>query len=111
MDNTNVIEQTLRNYELANDALMNVWNRLDSDEIDMVLEKQQNRLQQIADRVYSEERIYDERSEMMVNTLVRFEEANRHLYDHWDTIPFEQRLDLLRKQWNRLQEFRNRIVH
>ncbi|MCL6626092.1 hypothetical protein [Alicyclobacillus shizuokensis] len=53
----------------------------------------------------------DERSEAFLNTIEGFEEANRHLYEHWDTIPFDQRLDLLRKQWNRLQELRNRIAH
>ncbi len=37
--------------------------------------------------------------------------AANHCLEHWDTIPFDQRLDLLRKQWNRLQELRNRIAH
>lgn len=110
MDNEDVIEQTLRNYELANEALMHVWPQLDSTEIDMVLEKQQNRLQQIAERAYSDEAGYDEISELIANTIERFENANEHLYEHWDTIPFDQRIDLLQKQWNRLQELRNRIL-
>jgi hypothetical protein len=111
MQNEDVIEQTLRNYELANEALLHVWPNLDPSEIDMVLEKQQNRLQQIAERAYAKEKEYDAKSELIANTLERFESANQHLYEHWDTIPFDQRLDLLQKQWNRLQELRNRIVH
>ncbi|MCL6633225.1 MAG: hypothetical protein K6T63_11410 [Alicyclobacillus herbarius] len=111
MKNEEVIAQTLQSYELANQALMNAWNRLDEAEIDAILEKQQHRLEQIAERSYADEKYYDKRSEAFFNTIERFEEANRHLYEHWDTIPFDQRLDLLRKQWNRLQELRNRIVH
>jgi hypothetical protein len=111
MHNEEVIEETLRNYELANEALMKVWPRLTDAEVDMILEKQQNRLQQIAERAYSMEKSYDAKSELIFNTIDRFESANRHLYEHWDTIPFDQRIDLLHKQWNRLQELRNRIVH
>ncbi|WAH36176.1 hypothetical protein [Alicyclobacillus dauci] len=111
MQNQQVIEQTLQNYELANAALLDVWNNLTDEEIDMVLEKQQNRLEQIAERAYSEETTSDAQSEAFLNTLERFENANRHLYEHWDTISFDQRLDLLQKQWNRLQELRNRVVH
>ncbi|MCL6517480.1 hypothetical protein [Alicyclobacillus sp.] len=111
MDNREAIEQTLRNYELANQALLQVWDRLSDDEIDMILEKQQNRLQQLAERAWAEEKYYDAQSELILNTVERYEMANRHLYEHWDTIPFEQRLDLLQKQWNRLQELRKRVVH
>jgi predicted S18 family serine protease len=111
MRNEEVIEQTLLSYELANEALLKAWDRLDASEIDGILEKQQHRLEQIAERAYADEKYYDARSEAFFNTIERFEEANRHLYEHWDRIPFDQRLDLLQKQWNRLQELRNRIVH
>ncbi|MCL6637484.1 MAG: hypothetical protein K6T26_06010 [Alicyclobacillus sp.] len=111
MDNREAMEQTLRNYELANEALLRVWDRLDADEIDMILEKQQNRLQQLAERAWAEEKQYDAQSELILNTLERFEQANRHLFEHWDTIPFADRLELLHKQWNRLQELRKRVLH
>lgn len=44
------------------------------------------------------------------DTLQSYETANRHLFEHWETIPFGERLNLMQKQWNRLQDIRNRIV-
>lgn len=116
MSNFDVIEQTLESYELANQALLCVWDRLNGHEIDMILEKQQHRLEQITERLFHEEKTedeFDETGEMDVicDTLDRYDRANRHLYEFWDTIPFDQRLDAIRKQWNRLQDLRNRIVH
>ncbi|MBX5436636.1 MAG: hypothetical protein IRZ33_05395 [Alicyclobacillaceae bacterium] len=114
MDNAQMLEQTIRNYELASEALLAVWDDLSPDELDAVLEKQQHRLKQIADRMYHEERWQesnDPNAEILRNTLERFEMANRHLHANWDAIPFDQRLEILRKQWNRLQQMRERIVH
>ncbi|BCJ87542.1 hypothetical protein [Effusibacillus dendaii] len=108
-NNEKVLERTLESYELANEALLNVWNYLNDREIDMILEKQQNRLEQIAQRAYHEEKT-DNENELFLNTLERYELANRHLYEHWDTIPFGERINLLQKQWNRLQEMRSRIT-
>jgi hypothetical protein len=105
-----VLEQTLESYELANEALLQVWDELKPEEIDMILEKQQNRLEQIAQRMYHEEK-QEEMSETFANTFMRFERANRYLYDNWDHIPFGERLNLLQKQWNRLEELRKRLVH
>ncbi|MBX6352984.1 MAG: hypothetical protein IRZ10_06575 [Thermoflavifilum sp.] len=110
MDNRHVLEQTLQSYELANEALIKVWNDLSDDEIRMILAKQQNRLEQIAQRMYHEEK-EEERSEVFTNTFMNFERANRYLYDNWDHIPFGERLNLLQKQWNRLEELRKRLVH
>ncbi len=50
MKNEEVIEQMLHSYELANEALMKTWSRLDETEIDTIIEKQQHRLEQIAER-------------------------------------------------------------
>lgn len=111
MGNEEVIQQTMANYELANEALLHVWNQLNKDEIDSVLEKQQNRLEQIAQRMYHEEQHEEKNNEIVVTALERYEMANRHLYEHWETIPFGGRLNLMQKQWNRLQDLRTRITH
>jgi len=110
VENREVIEQTLQNYELANQALLDLWDRFPPEVIDEILGKQQNRLQQIADRLYHEEkyeRLSDE-EEILVNTLERYAWANRYLYEHWDSLPQEERLAIIRKQWNRLEEMRRR---
>jgi hypothetical protein len=108
MKNREVIEQTLQNYENANDALLASWNELDSNFLDVVLQKQQNRLEQLAERIYHEELEFDSEVEIINNTLSRYQWANQYLYEHWETIPFTERLSLLQKQWNRLQDLRNR---
>jgi hypothetical protein len=108
MNNQEVIEQTLQNYENANDALLASWNDLDPNFLDIVLQKQQNRLEQLAERIYHEELEADSESEIINNTISRYQWANQYLYEHWETIPFTERLSLLQKQWNRLQDLRNR---
>jgi hypothetical protein len=110
MNNREILEQTRRSYEAANHALLAVWDRLSPETLDFILEKQQHRLEQIADRMYHEEKL-DEENELIQNTLARYEWANQYLFEHWDTLPSEERLTLMRKQWNRLQELRNRNIH
>ncbi|GIM45132.1 hypothetical protein DNHGIG_06810 [Collibacillus ludicampi] len=109
MTNREILEQTLRSYEAANNALLSVWDQLSPDTLDFILEKQQHRLEQIADRMYHEEKLESE-NELIQNTLARYEWANQYLFEHWDTLPPEERISLMRKQWNRLQELRNRNV-
>lgn len=110
MENPEVIEQTLQNYELANDALLDLWEHFDPELLDAILEKQQNRLQQIAERLYHEEKYdeYSDEEEILTNTLARYEWANHYLYEHWDTLPDDERLAIMQKQWNRLEDMRNR---
>lgn len=110
MENPEVIEQTLQNYELANDALLDLWEHFDPELLDAILEKQQNRLQQIAERLYHEEKYdeYSDEEEFLTNTLARYEWANQYLYEHWDTLPDDERLAIMQKQWNRLEDMRNR---
>jgi hypothetical protein len=110
MTNREILEQTLRSYEAANNALLSVWDQLDPGTLDIILEKQQHRLEQIADRMYHEEKLEDE-NEVIQNTLARYEWANQYLFEHWDTLPPEERISLMRKQWNRLQELRSRTIH
>lgn len=113
MENNEVIEQTLQNYELANDALLELWGDLDPELIDAILKKQQNRLEQIAQRLYHEEK-FDElanQAEVLSNTLARYEWANQYLYEHWDTLPNDERLSIMQKQWNRLEEMRKRNLN
>lgn len=113
MENTGVIEQTLLNYELANDALLDLWEHFDPELVDQILEKQQNRLEQIAQRLYHEEKeeSYGDEAEVLTNTLARFEWANHYLYEHWDTLPNDERLSIMQKQWNRLEEMRKRNLN
>lgn len=108
MNNREVIEQTLQNYDNANDALLADWDKLDPNFLDIVLQKQQNRLEQLAERTYHEELNEDSESEIIQNTLARYEWANEYLYEHWETLPFTERLSIMQKQWNRLQDLRNR---
>ena len=108
MNNLEVIEQTLLNYDAANDALLAEWDKLDPSFLDIVLQKQQNRLEQLAERIYHEEQNEDADSEIIQNTLSRYDWANEYLYEHWETLPFTERLSIMQKQWNRLQELRNR---
>lgn len=113
MENIEVIEQTLQNYELANDALLDLWEHLDPKLTDAILEKQQHRLEQIAQRLNHEEE-FDELSnqtEVLTNTLARYEWANEYLFEHWDTLPNDERLSVLQKQWNRLEEMRKRNLN
>lgn len=110
MENQEVIEQTLQNYELANDALLDIWEHLDPELIDAILEKQQHRLEQISERLYHEDKHIesDNNTEILGNTLTRFEWANQYLYEHWDTLPNDERLSIMQKQWNRIEDMRNR---
>lgn len=108
MNNREVIEQTLLNYDSANDALLAEWNKLDPIFLDNLLYKQQNRLEQLAERIYHEELNEDFDSEIIENTLSRYNLANEYLYEHWEELPFTERLSVIQKQWNRLQELRNR---
>lgn len=114
MNNHEVIEQTLHNYELANEALLDIWEHLDAELIDDILEKQQHRLEQISERLYHEEKhdeFYDSsdhNTEIIENTMTRFDWANQYLYEHWDTLPKEERLSIMQKQWNRIEDMRNR---
>lgn len=108
MNNREVIEQTLKNYEEANNMLLKAWDELDPGFLDIVLEKQLKRLEQLSERIYHEELKDDPESEIIQNTLARYEWANQYLYEHWDSIPFTERLSILQKQWNRLQDLRNR---
>jgi serine/threonine protein phosphatase PrpC len=110
LKNQEVIEQTLQNYEIANQALFDLWDQFEPQVIDEILEKQQNRLQQIADRLYHQEQ-FDEFSEnetVLLNTIQRYEWANQYLYEHWNSLSSEERLAILQKQWNRLEEMRRR---
>ena len=107
MDNAIVIQQTLRNYEEANDALLAVWDELDPGLLDSILEKQQNRLEQIANRMYHDEK-EDNEWELIENTLVRYDWANEYLFEHWDSLPNDERLSIMKKQWQRLEELRKR---
>ena len=50
MNNQEVIEQTLLKYDEANNALLAEWYKLDPNFLDIVLQKQQNRLEQLAER-------------------------------------------------------------
>lgn len=109
MENPKIVQDTLQSYEAANEALVQVLDKLDPQELDFILEKQQNRLEQIFQRMYHEEKTEDQ-SELIAHTLKRYEMANRHLFEHWETIPFGERLNLMQRQWNRLQDIRNRIV-
>lgn len=113
MDNNLVIEQTLQNYELANDALLDLWEHIDPELVDEILEKQQHRLEQIAQRLYHEEQAEDHNDELeiLVSTLERYEWANQYLYEHWETLPNEERLAIMQKQWNRLEEMRKRNIN
>lgn len=108
MDNHEVIEQTLQNYELANDALLDLWEQLDPELVDSILETQQHRLEQISERLYHEEKNeeFDHQEEVLINTLGRYEWANQYLFEHWNNLPNDERLSILRKQWNRLEEMR-----
>ncbi|MHB8124353.1 MAG: hypothetical protein ACYDEJ_01705 [Desulfitobacteriaceae bacterium] len=108
MNNREVIEQTLQNYEDANDALLSDWDKIDPNFLDVVLQKQQNRLEQLAERIYHEEQNEDAESGIIQNTITRYEWANEYLYEHWGTLPFIERLSIMQKQWNRLQDLRNR---
>jgi hypothetical protein len=108
MNNQEVIEQTLLKYDEANNALLAEWDKLDPNFLDIVLQKQQNRLEQLAERIYHEELNEDAESEVIQNTLDHYEWANEYLYEHWETLPFTERLSIMQKQWNRLQELRNR---
>ncbi|MBC2722891.1 hypothetical protein [Desulfosporosinus sp.] len=108
MNNQEVIEQTLQNYDTANDALLTEWDNLDPNLLDIILQKQQNRLEQIAERIYHEELNENAESEIIQNTLAHYDWANEYLYEHWETLPFVERLSIMQKQWNRLQELRNR---
>ncbi|MDB5084307.1 MAG: hypothetical protein JWN30_1193 [Bacilli bacterium] len=107
MDNREVLEQTMRSYEDANNALLTVWDQISPTTLDIMLEKQQHRLEQISERMYHEEMLEHE-SDMMQNTLARYEWANQYLYEHWDNLPPDERQTVMRKQWNRLEELRNR---
>ena len=108
MNNREIIEQTLQNFENANDALLATWDKIDPNFLDIVLQKQQNRLEQLSERIYHEELDNDVESEIIQNTLVRYEWANQYLYEHWEALPFTERLSIMQKQWNRLQDLRNR---
>lgn len=108
MNNMEVIEQTLLNYDAANDALLAHWDNFDPSFLDNMLQKQQNRLEQLAERIYHEEQNEDAESEIIQNTLSRYDWANEYLYEHWETLPFTERLSIMQKQWNRLQDLRNR---
>jgi len=103
-----LIEQTLLKYDEANNALLAEWDKFNPSFLDIVLQKQQNRLEQLAERIYHEELNEDAESEIIQNTLSRYDWANEFLYDHWETLPFTERLSIMQKQWNRLQELRNR---
>jgi len=110
VDNQEVIQNTLRNYEMANQALYDLWDKFDPQVIDEILEKQQNRLQQIVDRIYHQEQL-DEFSDdeiVLLNTIQRYEWANQYLFEHWDSLQDEERLSIIQKQWNRLEEMRRR---
>jgi selenocysteine-specific translation elongation factor len=108
MENREAIEQIMRNYEAANASLLKVWDQLSPETLDKILEKQQHRLEQIADRLYHEEQ-WEEENERIQDTLARYHWANLHLHAHWETMAPEERVALMRKQWNRLQELRNRV--
>jgi hypothetical protein len=110
MENIEVIEQTLQNYELANDALLDLWEHLEPEVVDAILEKQQHRLEQIAQRLYHEEKFdeFSNETEVLTNTLARYEWANQYLSEHWETLPSDERLSVMQKQWNRLEEMRKR---
>lgn len=109
MNNREVIEQTFLNYDYANEALLTEWDKLDPSLLDNILHKQQNRLEQLAERTYHEELNDVADSEIIENTLNRYKLANEYLYEHWEELPFTERLSVMQKQWNRLQELRNRI--
>ncbi|GMA60283.1 hypothetical protein NZD89_11840 [Alicyclobacillus fastidiosus] len=111
MEHQGVMEQVLKNYELANDALMHTWGRLDEVDIDALLQKQQERLRQIAQRAYGDGLCDDAQSELLLHTTERLASANQHLCEHWEAIPFGERRDLLQKQWNRIQQLRNQLTH
>jgi len=113
MENIEAIEQTLQNYESANDALFDLWGHLDPGLVDAILEKQQHRLEQIAQRIYHEEKSDElsNQTEVLTNTLARYEWANQYLFEHWDTLPNDERLLVMQKQWNRLEEMRKRNLN
>ncbi|WAH37512.1 hypothetical protein [Alicyclobacillus dauci] len=110
MNICNVVRETMAQYELANEALLDVWDELDWYEINLILEKQQSRIEQLVHR----QRMYhnDEHkkpSEILAHTLQHYERANRHLHEHWDEIPPGERFYLLNKQRDRLQDLRTLI--
>ncbi|MFB5191808.1 hypothetical protein [Alicyclobacillus fastidiosus] len=111
MEYQRVMEQVLKNYELANDALMQTWARLDDVDIDALLQKQQERLRQIAQRAAAGGSYDEEQSELLLHTMERLASANQHLSEHWEAISFGERRDLLQKQWNRIQQLRNQLTH
>lgn len=71
MENSKEVQDTLRSYEVANDALVQVMDRLDPQELDFILEKQQTRLEQISQRVNHEEKS-ENLSEVIAYTLERW---------------------------------------
>lgn len=56
-----IAKETLKlsslNYDAANDALLAEWDKLDPSFLDTVLQKQQNRLEQLAERINHEEQV------------------------------------------------------
>ncbi|KJS47332.1 MAG: hypothetical protein VR66_20235 [Peptococcaceae bacterium BRH_c23] len=96
MNNQEVIEQTLQNYDNANDALLAEWDQLDLSLLDIILQKQQNRLEQLAERIYHEELKEDTESEIIQNTIAHYEWANRLVY--WN--------NRIRKQMGLLEEIK-----
>ncbi|WAH35984.1 hypothetical protein [Alicyclobacillus dauci] len=103
----NVVRETMAHYELANEALLDVWDELDRYEINLILEKQQNWIEQLVQRqcMYHDNEHKDP-SEILAHTLQHYERANRYLYENWDEIPSEERFYLLNKQRERLQDLR-----
>lgn len=60
---------TMMSYEAANEALIQVLDRLNPYELTLVLEKQQNRLEQITQRMYHYEEDDSEPGLMHTGTL------------------------------------------
>jgi len=108
MNNREVIEQTLLKYDEANNALLAEWDKFNPSFLDIVLQKQQNRLERLAERIYHNELNEDGESEVIQYALDHYEWANEYLYEHWGNFPFTERLFIMQTQWNRLQELRNR---
>lgn len=68
MENEQALQDTIQSYDAANAALIELLDELDDESIDFILEKQQNRLEQISQRMYHEDNT-EEHSEIIGNTL------------------------------------------